>query len=146
MWRADSLEKTDAGKDWRQKEKELAEDEMVGWHHWFNGHEFQQILGEKWRTEEPGLLQSMKSQIVGYSDWTKTTTKICQQARLWLTGFLWGQAVLRTECSCLFQKDSHYPPLVGSIFPHYYQGNMTKPRGKSHKTLVPPNDWVLWSF
>ena len=29
----------DAGKDWRQKE-EMAEDEMVGWHHWFNGHEF----------------------------------------------------------------------------------------------------------
>ena len=31
-----------AGKDWRQKEKEVAEDEMVGWHHWLNGHEFQQ--------------------------------------------------------------------------------------------------------
>ena len=29
----------DAGKDWRQEEKETT-DEMVGWHHWLNGHEF----------------------------------------------------------------------------------------------------------
>ena len=27
----------DAGKDWRQEEKGMTEDEMVGWHHWFNG-------------------------------------------------------------------------------------------------------------
>ena len=30
----------DAGKDWRQKEKGMTEDEMVGWHHWLNGHGF----------------------------------------------------------------------------------------------------------
>ena len=29
------------GKDWRQEEKGITEDEMVGWHHWFNGHEFE---------------------------------------------------------------------------------------------------------
>ena len=28
----------DAGEDWRQEEKRTTEDEMVGWHHWFNGH------------------------------------------------------------------------------------------------------------
>ena len=30
------------GKDWRQEDKGTAEDEMVGWHHWLNGHEFEQ--------------------------------------------------------------------------------------------------------
>ena len=30
----------DAGKDWRQKEKGMTEDEMAGWHHWLNAHEF----------------------------------------------------------------------------------------------------------
>ena len=30
----------DAGKDWRQEEKGMTEDEMVGWHHLFDGHEF----------------------------------------------------------------------------------------------------------
>ena len=31
----------DAGKDWRQEEKGATEDEMVGWHHWLSGHEFE---------------------------------------------------------------------------------------------------------
>ena len=35
----------DAGKDWRQEEKGTTEDEMVGRHHWFNGHEFEQAAG-----------------------------------------------------------------------------------------------------
>ena len=35
----------DAGKDWRQEEKGMTEDEMVGWHHWLDGHEFEQALG-----------------------------------------------------------------------------------------------------
>ena len=36
----------DPGKDWRQEEKETTEDEMLGWHHWLNGHEFEQTLGD----------------------------------------------------------------------------------------------------
>ena len=35
----------DAGKDWRQEEKETTENKMVGWNHWLNGHEFEQVLG-----------------------------------------------------------------------------------------------------
>ena len=35
----------DAGKDWRQEEKRTREDEMFGWHHWLNGHEFEEDLG-----------------------------------------------------------------------------------------------------
>ena len=35
----------DAGKDWRQEEKGTTEDEMVGWHHWLDRHEFKQALG-----------------------------------------------------------------------------------------------------
>ena len=35
----------DAGKDWRQEEKGTTEDEIVGWHHWLDGHEFEQALG-----------------------------------------------------------------------------------------------------
>ena len=34
-----------AGKDWMQEEKGKTEDEMVGWHHWFYGHNFEQALG-----------------------------------------------------------------------------------------------------
>ena len=40
MRRVDSLEKTDAGRDWGQEEKGTTEDEMAGWHHRLNGREF----------------------------------------------------------------------------------------------------------
>ena len=33
MQRIDSVEKTDAGRDWGQEEKVMTEDEMAGWHH-----------------------------------------------------------------------------------------------------------------
>ena len=41
MQRADSLEKTDAGRDWGQEEKGTTENEMAGWHHQLDGHEFE---------------------------------------------------------------------------------------------------------
>jgi len=68
MQRADSLEKTDAGKDWRQDEKGMTEDEMVGCHHWLHGHEFEQTPGdsEGW-TRKPGVLQYMGLQRVGHN-------------------------------------------------------------------------------
>ena len=39
MRRVDSLEKTDAGRDWGQEEKGTTENEMAGWHHWLDGRE-----------------------------------------------------------------------------------------------------------
>ena len=35
----------DTEKDWRQEEKGMTENEMFGWHHWLDGHEFEQALG-----------------------------------------------------------------------------------------------------
>ena len=49
----------DAGKDGRQEEKGTTEDEMVGWHHQLNGHEFEQTPGD---SEGQGSL-------VGCSPW-----------------------------------------------------------------------------
>ena len=43
----------DAWKDWGQEEKGVTEDEMVGWHHWLNGREFEQTAGD---SELPGSL------------------------------------------------------------------------------------------
>ena len=61
----------DAGKDWRQKEKGMTEDEMAGWHHrlwtcvWVNSRSW-------WWTGRPGVLQFMGSQRVGEQmNWTE---------------------------------------------------------------------------
>ena len=53
----------DAGKDWGQEEKGTTEDEMVGWHHWPNGHEFEQAPElvkdrEAWRAAVYGVAKS----------------------------------------------------------------------------------------
>ena len=55
----------DAGKAWMQEEKGTTEDEMVGWHHQLDGHEFGWSW---WWTGRPGVLRFMGSQRVGH-DW-----------------------------------------------------------------------------
>ena len=45
MRRVDSLEKTDASRDWGQEEKGMTEDEMAGWHHWLDAQEVEWTLG-----------------------------------------------------------------------------------------------------
>ena len=45
MQRVDSLEDSDAGRDWRQEEKMTTEDEMAGWHHQLDGCEFEWTPG-----------------------------------------------------------------------------------------------------
>ena len=66
----------DSGKDWRQEEKGTTEDEMVGWHHRLNGHEFEQAPGDG--DGQGGLVCCSpwvtKSQ-TRLSDWTPTTNK-----------------------------------------------------------------------
>ena len=44
--------------DLGQEKKGVTEDEMAGWHHWLNGHEFEQILGE---SEGQGCLECCSS-------------------------------------------------------------------------------------
>ena len=70
LWRTDFLEKDpDSGQDWRQEEKGTTEDEMVGWRHWLDGHEFEQAPGvSDGQGLQPGMLQSMGLQRVGH-DW-----------------------------------------------------------------------------
>ena len=46
MWRTDSLEKTVMMGKLKGEEKGMTEDEMVGWHHQIDGHEFEQALGD----------------------------------------------------------------------------------------------------
>ena len=56
----------DAGKDWGQEEEGTIEDEMIGWHHRLNGHEFEQTLRDG-ETGKPDVLQSTGSQRVGHN-------------------------------------------------------------------------------
>ena len=58
MQKADIRKDPDAGKDWGQEGKGATENEMVGWHHWHNGHESEQTPGD---SEEQGSLACCSS-------------------------------------------------------------------------------------
>ena len=58
LWQSDGKNRLvgkdpDAGKDWRQEEKRVTEDEVIGWYHRLHGHDFEQTLGD---TEGQGSL------------------------------------------------------------------------------------------
>ena len=63
---------SDAGKNWGQEEKGTTEDEMVGWHHWHDGHEFKQA---SWvgvdREGCHAAVQGFAKSWTWLSDWTE---------------------------------------------------------------------------
>ena len=73
-----------AGQDWRQKEKRAAEDEITGWHHWFNRHEFEQALGD---SEGWGILACCSPWVAkswtGLNLWTTDNNMI--KTREWIS-------------------------------------------------------------
>ena len=89
----------DAGKDWRQEEKGATEDEMVGWHHWLNGHEFQQTLGDvegqgslacysPWGCKESDTTEQLNNKTkVGERKYSVTFGTYVKVDNLWLKGY-----------------------------------------------------------
>ena len=65
----------DAGKDWRQEEKETKEEEMVGWHQRLNGHEFEQVSGASEGQGSLAAVPRVAKSWTQLNDWT-TTKKI----------------------------------------------------------------------
>ena len=65
-------EDPDAGKDWRWEEKGMTEDEIVGWHHWLKGHEFEYT---------PGVGDGQGS-LVCYSPWDHSQTQLSDWTEL----------------------------------------------------------------
>jgi len=60
----------DAGKDWRQEEGGKTEDEMVGWHHWLTGHEFEQTPGDGDREAWLAAIHRVTKSQTWLSNWT----------------------------------------------------------------------------
>ena len=83
----------DAGKYWGQKEKGAAEDEMVGWHHQLNRHEFQWTLGDSGRQRSLSCCSPCDWKETRLSDWT-TRNKV-QEGR-----FKVNQPCVKGEQAC----------------------------------------------
>ena len=66
---------SDAGKDWGQAEKGVTEDEIVGWHHWLDGPEFQQTQGDsEGQGSQPCCSSWGQKSWTWLSNWTTAAT------------------------------------------------------------------------
>ena len=76
LWpeRADTLEKTQMpGKDWGEVEKGVTEDEMFGWYHWLDGHEFEQTPGDSKGQESLAWWSTWCCKQSDMTEWLTTT-------------------------------------------------------------------------
>ena len=117
----------DAGRDWGQEEKEMTEDEMVGWHHWLGGHEFEHALGVG---DGQGSLvccvQSMGSQsqsdMTERLNWTEYDFKFssppslysifsqyCPICKIKTSSVNWFHSFFRAWANLIFRKKGFYP-------------------------------------
>ena len=86
-----SRKNPDAGKDWWHNEKGMTEDEMVGWRHWFKGHEFEQTPGDR---EGQGSLVCCSPWGRKESDtteWTTTRKKMWRRLQKATVVKCWGK-------------------------------------------------------
>ena len=79
----------DAGKDWRQDEKGAREDEMIWWHHWLNGHEFEQALG----------VGDGQGSLACYSPWSHKKSDITKR---------WIDLIILLHCKAYSQQKCKY--------------------------------------
>ena len=109
MWKADSRKDPDAGKDWRQKEKGVAEDEMVRWHHRLSGHDFE------WTLETVKDREAWHAAVHGVA---KSRTRLSNE-----------RTVLWTEpySSPWWLRQFTFPPAVheGSLFSYFFDIKVT---------------------
>ena len=87
----------DAGKDWRREEKGMTEDEMVGWHHRFDGHEFEQALGVGYGQRNPeccgpwGHKESDRTEQLNWTELTELVGRaLLSKALIQLSADRWG--------------------------------------------------------
>ena len=94
----------DAGKDWGQEKKGTTDDEMVGWHHWLNAHEFGKVLGVWWWTGSLVCCSSWgrkESDMTERLNWTELkpwrTAETWSESNSELPGFLMGGFLYQIE-------------------------------------------------
>ena len=126
----------DAEKDWKQKEKGVAEDEMVGWHHWFNGHEFEQTPGdnegqEAWRAAVHAVGKSQTQ----LRAWTTTATVGCVYIEI-LSFYCYCCSVTQL-CPTLWPHDCSMPAFL------FFSISWSFLKLMSIESVMPSNNLIL---
>ena len=112
----------DAGKDWRQEEKGKTEDEMVGWHHQLDGHEFSKLWGLVMDKEAlHGVVLGVTMSWTQLSNWTELTERVrktwvltewrCINSEVSQTHVYWNL------CQCIIKQEDSRESLSREIKP-----------------------------
>ena len=128
MQRTDSRKDPDAGKDWGQEEKGVTEDEMISWHHWLNGHAFEQTPGDSEGQKSLACCSSWGHQESDMTKWMNNNKSIYNFVTE-PTGLFWNtmdadlssyDAFYPRKVSCLFRKKVPIILLVSSQLLHSF--------------------------
>ena len=106
----------DSGKDGRQEEKGATENDMVGWHHWLNGHDFEKALGAG---DGQGILLCCSPWVAKsrtrLNDWTELNLNN-REKRKWKTATVSGTCGLITkEVTFILHFLCHIRTNVGAV-------------------------------
>ena len=107
-------EDPDAGKDWRQEEKGKTEDEMVGWHHRLDGHEFEdtrELMMD--REARRAAIHGVTKSRTWLSDWTELVEFLILVSTF--LGFPGGARGKEPACHCRRHKRCGSDPWGGKI-------------------------------
>ena len=140
----------DAGKDWKHEEKAITEDEMVGWHHWLNRHEFEETTGDMkdrgdWHAAVVGLqrvghdleTEQQQEQIKNPSIYFDRYLYCMSSTLLTDSGFCCLQQVKPDKLQGLLQhfvnsQWHHISCVLGNKCPTVSGSGIYDPRAKSH--------------
>ena len=123
----------DAGKDWRQEEKGVTEDEVVGWHHRFNGHEFEHIPGDSegqgslawhgpWGHKESDMTEQVNNKRCVFSHFSLGVSNIGQRVDSGLNNkLLWFNFISRRYQTVILPLWKHLlsTHINNQVFSHY---------------------------
>ena len=141
MRRVDSLEKTDAGRDWEQEEKGTTEDEMAGWHHWLDGRESEWTLGDGDGQGGLACCDSCGCKELDTTEWLNWTELRASHFCVWQSA----------SCGIIMERSNgrKYPEILLKSHSLYYIGIHAHSQFQVHVTVDKDIGWVLvstWGF
>ena len=122
----------DARKDWRQEEKGTTEDEVVGWHHQLNGHEFEQALGDgegqeilvcysPWGCKESDTTEWLNNKNLHLTEFSLALNPYCKSESLFYF-ILFLITILKHTYICgVYISQFSHSVVSGSLWPHGLQ-------------------------
>ena len=104
----------DAGKDWKQKEKRVAKDWMVGWHQWFNGHELRWTPGDSEGLEGLAAVHGVTESDTTWwlNNYNIPVSVHWHRSTKFIKVDIWAEALAHLKWKCLTSTFPNYPALM----------------------------------